>query len=322
TCVGCAGGPLVPAFWPHIQGTELADGHGSECRLTGVVECHDIDCLSAVAAASPLSAGHGADDVQQLCSHDGTYSGWSWRDRGGFCCRTGKPVACAPGACGGIDVSGCVPVDTAEHCIARDVGPRGVQEMESVMILTMLTVNIHKGFSLLNRHFVLKELRNALLEARPDLVFLQEVTGAHTVHASRLAEWPTQSHYEYLADTVWSDFAYGRNAVYPEGHHGNAVLSRYPIVASANHDISIAGPEPRGLLHCLIQPPALPSPFHAICVHLGLNARHRQIQLHGLCSLIDSEVPDDAPLLVAGDFNDWRQHADPILARCGMQEIH
>jgi len=194
--------------------------------------------------------------------------------------------------------------------------------MESVMILTMLTVNIHKGFSLLNRHFVLKELRNALLEARPDLVFLQEVTGAHTVHASRLAEWPTQSHYEYLADTVWSDFAYGRNAVYPEGHHGNAVLSRYPIVASANHDISIAGPEPRGLLHCLIQPPALPSPFHAICVHLGLNARHRQTQLHGLCSLIDSEVPDDAPLLVAGDFNDWRQHADPILARCGMQEIH
>ncbi|SUG69289.1 Endonuclease/Exonuclease/ phosphatase family protein [Salmonella enterica subsp. enterica] len=29
--------------------------------------------------------------------------------------------------------------------------------------------------------------------------------------------WPDTTHYEFLADTMWSDFAYGRNAVYPEG---------------------------------------------------------------------------------------------------------
>lgn len=190
------------------------------------------------------------------------------------------------------------------------------------MNLDVLTVNIHKGFSVFNRRLVLKELRQALLQAQPDLVFLQEVTGAHSKHASRFSEWPTQSHYEYLADTVWTDYAYSRNAVYPEGHHGNAVLSRYPIAASTNHDISIDGPEPRGLLHCVIQLPNRMDSLHAICVHLGLNERHRTRQLHGLCKLVDTHVPTTKPLVVAGDFNDWRQRADPILSRCGLQEVH
>ncbi len=188
--------------------------------------------------------------------------------------------------------------------------------------MKLLTVNIHKGFTLFNRRFMLQELRKALLQAAPDLVFLQEVTGAHEGHARKLADWPTQSHYEYLADTVWPEYAYGRNAVYPEGHHGNALLSRYPITASINHDISIAGPEPRGLLYCVVQPPTLRFPVHAICVHLGLNQRHRHIQLHSLCSLIDARVPAEEPLIVAGDFNDWRQRADSVLTQCGMQEVH
>ena len=36
--------------------------------------------------------------------------------------------------------------------------------------------------------------------------------------------------------------------VYPKGHHGNAVMSKFPIVQHQNHDVSIAGPEKRGLL--------------------------------------------------------------------------
>ena len=70
-------------------------------------------------------------------------------------------------------------------------------------------------------------------------MFLQEVLGEHGKHASRYEDWPATSQYEFLADSMWSDFAYGQNAVYPDGHHGNALLSKYPIKASRNLDVSI-----------------------------------------------------------------------------------
>ncbi len=43
--------------------------------------------------------------------------------------------------------------------------------------------------------------------------------------------------------------------VYPEGHHGNAVLSRFPIEYYENRDISVGNGEKRGLLYCRIVPP-------------------------------------------------------------------
>ena len=52
---------------------------------------------------------------------------------------------------------------------------------------------------------------------------------------------------------MWREVAYGRNATYRHGHHGNAVLSRYPIVAQENEDISAHAFENRGLLHCEIK---------------------------------------------------------------------
>lgn len=186
----------------------------------------------------------------------------------------------------------------------------------------LLTVNTHKGFTSFNRRFMLQDLRTALLRAGPDIVFLQEVIGAHDGHAARLPNWPALSQYEYLADTVWSDYAYGRNAVYPEGHHGNALLSRYPIVSYVNHDVSVAGPEPRGLLHCILQPPHLGMPLHAVCVHMGLRERQRRHQLQRLCELIADQIPSSEPVLVAGDFNDWRLRANQVLAACAMQEVY
>jgi endonuclease/exonuclease/phosphatase family metal-dependent hydrolase len=95
--------------------------------------------------------------------------------------------------------------------------------------LKVLTINIHKGFTAFNRRFILPELRDAVRTVSADIVCLQEVMGAHEVHPLHFENWPDTPHYEFLADTMWSDYAYGRNAVYPEGHHGNAVLSRFPL---------------------------------------------------------------------------------------------
>ena len=181
--------------------------------------------------------------------------------------------------------------------------------------LKVLTVNIHKGFTFFNRKFILPELREAVRSVGADVVFLQEVTGTNAKHPDKFDNYPETPHYEFLADSIWPQFAYGRNAVYTHGDHGNAIMSKFPIVRFENHDVSISGPERRGLLHCEMQIPGRPVNVHAICVHLSLTEAHRTQQMDMLCDLVHSDVPAHAPLIVAGDFNDWRHRADAQLAK-------
>jgi endonuclease/exonuclease/phosphatase family metal-dependent hydrolase len=188
--------------------------------------------------------------------------------------------------------------------------------------LTVMTVNIHKGFTTFNRRFILPELRDAVRKVGADVVFMQEVLGMHDAHGKKYEDWPEVGQYEFLADTIWPQYAYGRNMVYPRGHHGNALMSKYPIVHYENHDVSMPGPEKRGLLHCVLQVDGFPQEVHAVCVHLGLAESHRQQQLDLLCQITHTEVPADAPLIVAGDFNDWRRRANDVLWReAGLREI-
>lgn len=126
--------------------------------------------------------------------------------------------------------------------------------------LTVMTVNTHKGFTTFNRRFILPELRDAVRKVGADIVFLQEVLGTHEEHGVKLNGAP---HYEFMADSIWPEFAYGRNVVYPKGHHGNAVMSKFPIVRHQNHDVSIAGPEKRGMLHCVLRIPGPAKTFPA-----------------------------------------------------------
>lgn len=198
--------------------------------------------------------------------------------------------------------------------------PDWVPEPPSVAItrFTVLTVNIHKGFTALNRRFILPELREAARSVGADMVFLQEIHGTHERHPLRYSDWPNMPQYEFLADSIWPQYAYGRNAVYPDGDHGNALLSKFQIVRYDNIDISQSGHENRGLLHCVMRLPGQDKELHAICVHLGLQEKHRQQQLLLIAKRV-AEIPADAPLIVAGDFNDWRQRAD--LSHCGLREV-
>ena len=198
--------------------------------------------------------------------------------------------------------------------------PDWVPDPPSVAItrFTVLTVNIHKGFSALNRRFILPELREAARSVGADMVFLQEIHGTHERHPLRYSDWPNMPQYEFLADSIWPQYAYGRNAVYPDGDHGNALLSKFQIVRYDNIDISQSGHENRGLLHCVMRLPGQDKELHAICVHLGLQEKHRQQQLLLIAKRV-AEIPADAPLIVAGDFNDWRQRAD--LSHCGLREV-
>ena len=188
--------------------------------------------------------------------------------------------------------------------------------------LHVATYNIHKGFSQFNRRMVVHELRERLRELAPDVVFLQEVQGLHLGHAQRHGEWPEDPQHEFLAADFWHNTAYGRNVVYDHGHHGNAILSRLPIVAFHNQDVTHLYFEKRGLLHCAIDVPGLPRQLHCVCVHLSLFGRSRRRQIDALAMRLEAIVPADAPLIIAGDFNDWRNRAHDLLAeRLGLVEV-
>jgi len=183
------------------------------------------------------------------------------------------------------------------------------------MPLKVLSYNIHKGFALGNRRFVLNRIREAIQTVHADLVFLQEVIGDHKHHSRRVAAWPTTSQFEYLADEVWPHFAYGKNAVYDAGHHGNAILSKYPFTQYENLNISTNKLEQRGMLHCVLNVPGQPYMLHTITLHLNLLKRGRLLQVENLCRRIEDTVPHDAPLIICGDFNDWTEDVTKILER-------
>ena len=188
--------------------------------------------------------------------------------------------------------------------------------------LRVLTYNIHKGFNMSNQRFILHQIREALIHADADLLFLQEMQGKHDRHEKNVAHWPDQSQIEFIAEGVWPHFAYGKNAIYNAGHHGNAILSKHPFESWENINVSPFPWASRSLLHGLIRMPGSDQDVHIVCIHFGLMGKERRSQIVTLCDRIDSHVPHDAPLIVAGDFNDWLGQAGRLfLNRLGLHEV-
>lgn len=186
--------------------------------------------------------------------------------------------------------------------------------------LRVLSFNIHKGVHFLTRRKVLERLKDFIVNSRATLVCLQEICGEPQVEKTQ-TQLATQL--EFLADTVWTHYAYGKNAIYESGHHGNAVLSQLPIISHVNIDVSNNRLERRGLLHATIQPDGWPLPLHIICIHLDLTPWGRTLQLEKIMTRIHAEVPPLAPLIIAGDFNEWSDRASrPLHQEFGLVEAH
>ncbi|MCB1678738.1 MAG: endonuclease/exonuclease/phosphatase family protein [Halioglobus sp.] len=190
--------------------------------------------------------------------------------------------------------------------------------------LNILTYNIHKGYCTGKRRFVLESMRERIAETGADVVFLQEIHGTAIKSEAkrRRFSYPDQPHFEYLADTAWPHYAYGRNAIYRKGDHGNAILSKYPFSSWENIDVSIFPRSSRSILHGVIEIPGKNTRLHTLCVHLGLLEQERREQLQALTDRIDRHIPRDEPMIVAGDFNDWRRRAEHHLHDdLGLEEL-
>jgi len=176
----------------------------------------------------------------------------------------------------------------------------------------ILTYNIHKGYCTGRRRFVLESMRQRIAETGADIVFLQEIHGLAEPGEDkrRKFSYPDQPHFEYLADKAWPHYAYGRNAIYRKGDHGNAILSMHPFISWENIDVSLFPRSSRSILHGVIDLASHGKPLHTLCVHLGLLEQERKEQLQALTRRIAEHVPRDEPMIIAGDFNDWRRRAE------------
>jgi len=185
--------------------------------------------------------------------------------------------------------------------------------------ISLITYNIHKGFGVGAVRFLLPEMRDAIAGLNPDFVFLQEVQGEHRRREKRIDSWPDSPQFEYIAENIWPHYVYGKNAVYQSGHHGNAILSKYPFERFENINLSNINRASRGILHTqlIIDNQTI----HLLCVHLGLFKAERAEQCKALMQRIKDVVPQDEPLLMAGDFNDWRTViSKPLADDLGVEE--
>ncbi len=181
-------------------------------------------------------------------------------------------------------------------------------------VIRVVSYNIHKGRSATGSRESLSDLRLGLYGLRPDLLFLQEVQGRNEQRISLDAQ------HESLGAALCMHTAYGCNAVRPHTDHGNALLSRFPILQHENQDISDHKLEQRGLLHALVEVQGVP--VHCLVVHLGLFAGGRSRQVGALVERIRRLVPEGEPMLIAGDFNDWNNRLAPLFVQqLGLYEV-
>lgn len=193
-------------------------------------------------------------------------------------------------------------------------------KIEKPAFLKVATYNIHKGVQGIGpaRRLEIHNLGLAIEQLDADIVCLQEVRKVHRREEKYFKQWPELPQAEFLAPPGY-EAIYKTNAFTRHGEHGNALLSRWPVMSHRHLDISDHRFEQRGLLHVEIQVgeplskhPTKPkyldnAPFnvHVIVVHLGLIPASRVRQIKQLHQYIAREVPAGAALLVAGDFNDW-----------------
>jgi len=206
---------------------------------------------------------------------------------------------------------------------------------EKSAFLKVATYNIHKGVQGFGpaRRLEIHNLGLAIEQLDADIVCLQEVRKVHRREEKYFRHWPELPQAEFLAPQGY-EAIYKTNAFTRHGEHGNALLSRWPVMSHRHFDISDHRFEQRGLLHVEIQVGELlsdsaaaskmanHSPFnvHVIVVHLGLIPASRIRQIKQLYEYIEREVPAHSALLVAGDFNDWGNRITNIMREHDLKE--
>jgi endonuclease/exonuclease/phosphatase family metal-dependent hydrolase len=185
-----------------------------------------------------------------------------------------------------------------------------------MMILRLLTYNIHKGIGGIDRRYRPERIIETIGHYEPDIVFLQEVDDG--VPRSRL-----DCQVECIGEALGFEHrAFQRNVKLTKGHYGNAILSRFPLTETWDVDLTIRLKKRR---QALVAKAHVHAQGHTRTlflsnVHLGLAGFERVIQLGRLLASEPwQHTRRDTAALIGGDFNDvWGSLGRRIMQRQGF----
>ncbi len=171
------------------------------------------------------------------------------------------------------------------------------------MNLRVVTYNVHKCRGLDRRTTAIR-IAEVLREVDADVIALQEIV---------------EHQAEAIARELALSFVMGENRKHIGFAYGNAVLSRLPIRASRNYDLSVHGREERGCLRADIAWKES-SILHVFNLHLGTSFLERRQQARRLVSdELLRDVGAEWPRIVLGDFNEWTRGLATRLLQSHMQ---
>jgi endonuclease/exonuclease/phosphatase family metal-dependent hydrolase len=135
-----------------------------------------------------------------------------------------------------------------------------------------------------------------------DTVGLQEVnTRAAGHHASMQLD--------YLAQATGMEPVAGLTILRHDGHYGNALLTRRPVLEVRRHELAYSGREPRNALDVDLEVDGVR--MRVIVTHLGLSPVERRYQVRKLLSLVRA-TPLEERIMVLGDINEWLPLGRPL----------
>jgi len=156
--------------------------------------------------------------------------------------------------------------------------------------LTICTYNIHGAVGS-DGEFSPQRVVRVLQEIKADVIALQEVPLGGLAFPNVLTMLQKETGF-YAVE--------GPTRHGPERRYGNAVLSRYPIVATRSIDLSFGSREPRGAVDADLD--CHGHPLRIIATHLGLRLAERRDQIKRLLQVFDT---NQMPVILLGDVNEW-----------------
>ena len=178
---------------------------------------------------------------------------------------------------------------------------RNLDEALGTDCLRICSYNIHRCVGTDRREDVAR-IAQVLTEMNCDTIGLQEVD-------SRPNGGHDSMQLDFLADATAMAAIPGHTIVRHEGEYGNALLTRRPVLAVRQHDLSYNRREPRGALEVDLDVEG--EIVRIIVMHLGLRPAERRFQVRKMLELL-RDVPADQMVVVLGDINEWLPLGRPL----------
>lgn len=171
----------------------------------------------------------------------------------------------------------------------------------------LVTYNIHKCIGV-DRRYDPDRVAAVLREIDADIACLQEVAvrrrnARHVDQCLFLAE---ATGCRAIPSAVMREH---------RGRFGNAILTRFPVLAARSIDLTVAGWPARGAIDADLS--IGDRVLRVIATHFGLGASERRLQINRLIATLGPPAPDRRPadaVLLMGDLNEWRGSSGGIRA--------